>query len=429
MSYTRDWTENAPWEYTTARNIPGPYAETVKGNAVFSSARSGEKVDGWREKIAKGDLAASPYSLNATRIDYMESGSAQMTYTHSYWGKTYETFSGVYRSPVSPTQVPIPVDVSNKALARILRKVRNEYEHTSVLPALAELRSTVRQFGAPASAILSLSNRHLNKLALAARGLSGSVAFKKVAWHRIVASTYLEYAFFLKPLLGDVREAAEALARWNAEAEGELPRPTSVYLRASADSETHSQTIPNSGWVGGFATNIGFKDVYQEVHRFGVRYWVKLSNSLQADFGSNDRLLQLLGFDPAQFAPTVWEVIPWSWLFDYFLNVQEVLEAGVTRTSNIEWIVRTERVNSTRTYEGVASKRDLVGGSYPSTWTSSKPFLGRWRTTRTLLNRTLPASLGIPSLTVSYPDTVTKIANTAAALFARRSQSHPLWLF
>lgn len=438
MSYTKTWKDSVKTDTLQTIESKGdngglfgpPVNYPTSAVDVLDNTKSGSSVPGWKELIAKGEFAASPYSCDLSRLDYLRSSLGVSTeYTNPGVSQTKETFKGTYRRPSRPSVPAFPVEVSNKALVRILEKIRSQVEHVNVLPALAELRQTVSQFGAPASAILSLTNRHINKLELAARGLGGSTSFRKIAWHRIVASSYLEYAFGIAPLIEDTRLIAEALARWKAEYEGELPRPTSDIFHSNVKQKSSTMTTSALSWMSPCA-NLGVVDMYKTTTEHGCRYSARLLHSLQADYGSNDRLLQLLGFDnPLNFVPTIWEVIPWSWLIDYFLNVQQIIEAGVTNTSYVSWIVKSTKTKVIYSYIGKPEFRALVAGWAPARPSMISNHLGQWQVTRTVYNRSLPTSLGLPIPVLSYPNSVKKLANASAALFARRANANSMWIY
>jgi hypothetical protein len=53
-------------------------------------------------------------------------------------------------------------------------------------------------------------------------------------------------------------------------------------------------------------------------------------------------LASLSGFNWEDVAPQVWEVIPWSFLVDYFINVGDVIEASCNTLNGPLWV---EEVN------------------------------------------------------------------------------------
>jgi hypothetical protein len=51
------------------------------------------------------------------------------------------------------------------------------------------------------------------------------------------------------------------------------------------------------------------------------------------------------GFSPREFVPTLWELIPYSFLVDYFTNVGDIIAAWSYRTLDMRWVTRTERTS------------------------------------------------------------------------------------
>jgi len=283
----------------------------------------------------------------------------------------------------------------------------------------------VRQFGAPAAALVDLANKRLNRLELERRGLKGSIVFKKAQWHRIVASTWLEFAFGLAPLISDTRKVAEALAHFNNDAS--LHQKSKVSARAEEEivSPTTIQTLVP------FSSMFKIRSTIRDSTTTRCQYVVGLRLTRTADFGSNQRLLDLLGVNQANLLGAAWEALPWSWLADYFSNVGAILEACATSTASVSWICKTQSVRHTREQQqsvDVAETLNLLLNN--SRKIVSPPSGGvSYRAIRTVLSRTSPASLGVPALYFEYPTQIGQLANMVAVLFARREKSSALWLF
>jgi len=331
-------------------------------------------------------------------------------------------------SPVSiPAHLPTSVVKADSiALSKTYKKVASELQSMNSPAVLAEFVDVLRQFGSPFRSIVDLTNRRLNRLELERRGLKGSTTFKRKKWASIVADTYLEYSFGLAPLISDTKNAAEALARLHAEKEGLLrPRRKIVCQGKDVASETFTPTpigVSLSGYL--FA-----RPSVTNKTECRVQYVCGLESTLRADLGSNDRLLQLLGFNHANWVPAIWEAVPWSFLIDYFTNVQQILEASVTNTSDVKWITKTVTYRTeynqffpvdqeeTR-LQAKARQRSGYGSGHA----------GRCHQVRITLARTLPTTLGVPSLYFELPSSVKQLANMAALLIARKPTSSALWL-
>lgn len=204
-------------------NGVGSYAN----NSVYADTtrtRSGQAVPNWREKIRSGVNAASPYTLEASKV-IMEDALEMSAYykqkpSPPYVGVQYPRilgYPGLSRC-LSPTHIAVSQPRAEAAsLTKVYSKLRSEFQHMNMPSVLAEIFDVLRQFGAPAAALVDLTNRRLNQLDLKKLGLSGSTAFRKIKYAEIIASTWLEYSFGLKPLISDTKKLAETLARWQLE--------------------------------------------------------------------------------------------------------------------------------------------------------------------------------------------------------------------
>lgn len=63
--------------------------------------------------------------------------------------------------------------------------------------------------------------------------------------------------------------------------------------------------------------------------------------------GSVARLQGLFGFNLEEFVPTVYELMPWSFLVDYFSNLGTVIETGCASQSMIKFALKTTTFEST----------------------------------------------------------------------------------
>jgi hypothetical protein len=286
---------------------------------------------------------------------------------------------------------------------------------------VAELGSTLRMFASPFKSIVQLTNKHINRLEKLRRGLKGSRSKKKEDWAKIVGSTYLEYSFGLIPLISDVKDIAETLARWEHEAEEILPPRSKIVSRGETEaSETVIQPNqrPNSQMSASFNVHIKKKTNVR------VQYVCGLKRSLAADFGSNARLIQLSGFDPSNWVPAIWEAVPWSWLVDYFSNASNVLESAFTSTAQVSWVSKTV---SQRTYETRTCSNgiDFNTTLYARVSLLANPHgFGSIKLLRTTVTRTDPGSLGIVPLVFEHPfEDAGKVANMIAVLLSRRTTS------
>lgn len=440
MSYSKTYND---WEVMgrelTVRNGVTIYSAFY--NPKATGTRTGEKVQDFKQKIRDGVSASSPYYLDRSKL--VEFGEGEIQYSsrshtknfqgqHQYYDVAWRGAVS-YMRPVKPSHISIADSgVDAIALAKIYKKIREEQQHMNSPAILAEFEDVVRQFGKPFDAIVDLTNRRLNRLELERRGLKGTTQFRKVKWAQVVASSWLEYSFGLAPLIDDTAKAAEALSRWQSETLG-LNKPRAKV--ASRAKETAVQTLPSYAYSG-TSTKLKFLCTFQRHTECRVQYVVGLDTSPIAENGSQDRLKQLLGFTPSNWIPAIWEVVPWSWLVDYFTNVQQILEAASTNVTGVKWISKTVVHKTTdlrvsRLDAGLSAK--AFGVSFNdillSMDTEGKRVHGGYsKVVRTTMNRTVPATLGVPPLALEIPVNWKQHANLAAVLLSRRPSSSALWL-
>jgi hypothetical protein len=430
MTYTRIFQDQVPlFKTLRQRSTSAPWSTlyNTKFSVTLTGSRTGEKCLDWREKIRYGNSATTAFTSDRNsltgREGFVRSVGVQLTPPPS--GHPYSAYYEEFRG-FSPTEYSNLSHLSTSAvkadaiaLPQVYKKLEAELQHLNSSAILAEISGVVRQFSRPAAAIVDLTNKHLNRLDFENRRLKGPLAVRVANWARIVSSTYLEYAFGLAPLISDTRGVAEALAKFEHEQGSDPKLKSRIVARgtdtASSSSVTHQS--PPSAW---FVETVTVKTVTE----CRVQYVCGLGALPVADYGSNSRLLQVLGFNPNNWIPAIWEAVPWSWLVDYFSNVSQILQASVTSTASVKWFAKTVTYRSVRSTMGIVdpalSKQRLEAYNIRGRSSGTTGSLTRVRTTMT---RTVPTSLGLPSLTLELPSELGQLANMTAVLFSRRDPS------
>jgi hypothetical protein len=392
-------------------------------------------VPGWREKIRQGQSAASPYTLD--RVSYLERAEGTASCVAIPVPVPYDPHNQIVQSWTGFASAP-PSTVAHLsgnhneaeaiALGQLYRKIDSELTAINSSAVVAEFRDVLRQFGRPFKAIVDLTHKRLNLLAKARKGLKGNLTVRRDSYQKIVADTYLEYAFGLAPLISDTKSIAEALARYNFESTDEYQNDefTGHYQRRSkvtgSGSTTKSQfTMEDPNIIS--SSYLVYKTNSRTITEYRVRYTCGLSSSPIAAYGTNARLIQVLGFEPRHWLPAVWEAVPWSFLIDYFTNVGDILQATATNTAGVTWISKAVTTRTTRHVYSVidstltASRIKAFGFESGSGGGNGGTFV----ILRTPFNRTVPASLPMLSLTVRLQVNATKSVNVAALFLSRKT--------
>jgi len=248
--------------------------------------------------------------------------------------------------------IDVPIEVTNHLLAPTSEAYRNSFRvlqqnftrrrrQISGIVVAGELGKALTMIMKPAKSLQTAIGGYFGRLAKAKKRPPPSGGFKKV-----LADTYLEETFGWQPLLADVRDGArtlarvvtrDALERQQFRAHGGTSVPVSS---AVASVEAGQLVFGASLWFK--RTEIQFYE--QEVIHYGM-YATRLRNpSLAASL--TDDLITKSGFRFEDWAPSAWELAPWSFLVDYFTNVGDVLETCANIYTHLAWAARVDIENS-----------------------------------------------------------------------------------
>lgn len=328
---------------------------------VWDNTVTGGENPWWRNQIRLGVQAGTSLSGSKVLLD-MVPGQGEVTWdeyhsvTKALLGHAYERHVGqLVRFSQTDVQVPQHVtvsDPSNRALVDFYKKARNRQRTLSGGVVVGELLQTLRMIRRPAYSLRKGLEAYLAKLKKAKRKYRRPSDRKKV-----LADTWLEYSFGWAPLIGDTKDAFEALVRLY---EG---RPEMAYVRGFAASEG-SQAFPTSIKTAGSYLR-WFEEKTRKTQRV-VEYYGQVKTWASGSVGKTS----LFGFDIRRdFAPTAWELVPWSFLVDYFSNVGEVIEAASFVRSDIAWMSKRDR---TTTQTIIHGRWDPTAGSTLATTTKRR---------------------------------------------------------
>jgi hypothetical protein len=387
-------------------------------NTIYPGVKSGTKVFGWRQKIKEGSSAGSPYTADRYFVDRASplGGSQTVVYTNYAKTTTYATYALTYNGFASDLQYGefshlggVPGDAEAQALSRMYDKIRSEAYGTNGLLFLGELRETIHLIRHPLSTLESETRKYLSALKSARRDVQKRVHRRKSDTDRFfvkrrldavknaVSGTWLEFQFGVQPLFHDIADIA------STSIDLIYGRDDKIRLRAKSTDKVYKTSA--SATLIPWTYGVQLKQSHDWSTTAGVQYVVGMKRTLDAPTAGLQYAASRLGFQVQNFIPTIYELMPYSFLIDYFVNVGDVLEAACTDTSNVSWVVRTQRQSTVKNF------REEVGGfkfapqTDPDFWTKSQGGkLDSLRSVRHVTTtRTIPDSLGLPPLTVSMP--------------------------
>lgn len=217
--------------------------------------------------------------------------------------------SNLYHASYLTSADYISADI--RARERYYANLRDAEMRSQALVPVAEFRD----LGRTVSTIADDAKLLGNMLLLARRK-----KFKRdpKGWMQFCADNWLTWSFGIKPMMSD----AERIAQTIAAIKYGSPPSNWVKGKAKAESVTQLGKLMTFGDLNYCARNLHC----EQVKKTRVRYAVKYTPSWFAPKEGVDKA-DLLGFNLRELPSTVWELTSYSWLIDYFTNVQKVLDS------------------------------------------------------------------------------------------------------
>jgi len=148
---------------------------------------------------------------------------------------------------------------------------------------------------------------------------------------KIASESWLEYSFGWAPLFSDIKSGARALAEYNLHR-----RPKETIIVSSVESE--SDTLSSDLIIGALGTHA----LCTRTTSCQIRFKAKLAMD---EFSDGKDLRTSLGVTPSEVLPTAWELIPWSFLIDYFTNIGDLISAYSQPTISLAWCEKGEMIS------------------------------------------------------------------------------------
>lgn len=306
----------------------------------------GQALPNWRGIIQAGGNATTPFEAWTRDVDF-DPLMYQLTGTSYMGGQWQETVfnSGPFsaRDPLTSFD-PSTIDrVVQTALQNALNRMKPQFQAYTFL---GEMRETLHMMRHPA---LALRNAITAFAVKARRYRKKSRNVRE--YHNAVANSWLESSFGWQPLIGDIRSGAEAFAQLS-----ERPRYSS-FQGSSTETFTQPEFLSTS-----YGAGIAIYVFEKSSQTISARY----SGKIRLHAGSSD-VYRGFGLEWQEFVPAGWELIPGSFLIDYFTNVGNLIDASVRiSTTDFQFVVgqlncsgtftQTHRFGSTGSYDTLSFK-------------------------------------------------------------------------
>lgn len=290
----------------------------------------------YRETMSKPAFIAHPYLNTGETVNYgsMLLESPFVTYRFS----TDARINGVVRmegpvigiSTYPPARLPKD-DTNFATLLKTEATAKGKSGALQMLVSLLEGPKTLQMFSGTAAALADL-------LRVARKRLQGSNKEVKQLLDRIEVhglqdgvSAYLQWRYGWRILLLEIKAAFEALSAYNSYVTDTLHRE-----RATEELPGLSQTVSTSwhNWPAAYYCYRGSMEPTINYRR--TTKSVKVRGSAVVYFLITEEAYRAKQLN-LSFAPTLWELIPYSFMYDWFTNVQDWLAAYASATPGLAW--------------------------------------------------------------------------------------------
>lgn len=430
----------ARYQYHASQGGPSttPGSVTADRSKVITAVRTrtGVSLPKFKTIIRNGGSATTP--LTGTYDGFNLSGRTNVSYDLQHadgsWAKRSvkgDVALYHYRKYADGSPLPPPVSGSgtaeNRARQRFFKKLREVQVQVSGPTFLGELREAVQMIRRPAAAIRESQERYFRAMKQW-RGAHRPPTTPNQKWkwrkelEKVAGGLWLEQSFGWKPLLNDIEQGVLAYERLTP------PIVDSILINVGdSDSEDLYKGLVAEGT--NYFTNKNIDGCVFDSAILGakqsrtVRYRGRVTGTTEAP--TWERGLDLFGFTPSEFVPTAWELLPWSFLIDYFANIGNLLTNSVTRTSGVNWVNRTERNTislSMALYPNAEKTRLTLGAAWNISGGGAVTFTHLKRTT---VDRGQRGSVPLPFFQFDSGLNVGQMCNITALLTQFGDGVHP----
>jgi len=314
---------------------------SARENISVSDTFAGVKNPRWKQQIRNGQDATTVASGTKYRLGGNGFFSATIDYQFGAFGSwpggrghTRRFLADGYMGlPVSPFQA-VPDDVfdsvNNRAISSFIDDCQSHQSSFESGQDIGEIRETIHSLIHPMSA---LREHVLSYFDILQRKRIGKG--RRILPYKALTSTYLEWTFGWKPLAQDVADAISKLGRIHPQIE-----------RAKGKSTQRFEYFTGSVDLGagpGLSAWMPMRALTDATYSgsFSVRFKGAVRSKANPD--GRVPLVQDLQLDLPHWLPTAWDLLPYSWIVDYFLNIGDIVKAYSFNSSDLIWAVKTSR--------------------------------------------------------------------------------------
>jgi hypothetical protein len=255
----------------------------------------------------------------------------------SHWSleETATSFGNCQSIPSPPNyDYSLASQANNEALARLVANIRNKQTRLQGGIILGELHETIRLLKSPTKRIKDLYGTYLNRVKK--RGHTSAVRRLPVKKRRkvrnaIISDLWLEVQFGVQPFYSDIQDAVKAIKDHDM-LESKHYENIRSYAKAE-NSYVYQRGLNPFGLTPAFSCDEYHTRTTEVIYR----------GQMEQAMSAAGHALRTVGIDNSSVLPTVWELIPYSFLVDYFSNIGDIVSAASLARQSTTWLVKTTR--------------------------------------------------------------------------------------
>lgn len=337
MPYTKTKFDSASYRVSSC-SFSGPFSVVEEGWQSCNGTFTGDYNPSWRSQVRKSENATTAASgtnvtIQSGFLDFygllLDKNNAANQFVDQVVG--IPSLQG-WRTQESPPSASLITDVTNRCIAKFLDSCDTARSSIEFGQDAGEWKETLHGIISPLKTLRKFILEHLTSVKKLAK-----VCKNKRALSKLAADSWLEFKFGWFPLAADVGRGY-----------ADLTNNRDHFNVAPVYGSAFQPFVTFDGPVTGFQTTAGNADCRLRVTG---AYRVRMKGAIKTG-AVNGKIptSQMLQLDLPHFVPTIWDLLPYSWIADYFVNIGEIIRAVSFQEQNLTWGNKTIRLDYTYEY-------------------------------------------------------------------------------
>jgi hypothetical protein len=324
-------------------------------NLVNARSLVGVKNPKWKEQIDRNIQAGT--QMSATIVQYnLKAHSAEEIWNHSWKGAPKGSYPSVdfyfgdkFQSiPWAGSHDPaLLAKANNHALTNFISEANDARQVLQSGELIGEFAELVRQVKSPGKSLRNGVGAYIRSVRN--RAVKSRRLLRRLPRHRradvltkMVTDTWLEYKFGWAPLISELDDVIDYIT----DKESFKRRDIQAIQGVGIAEDSFWDPGSGSAMLQRTFSSPGFKARSRVISKTTVIY----RGQVRMSASESGYIAEKVGFAPDQWLPTLWELVPYSFLADYFANVGDIIYALSFPRSLLPWIMKTTVEETTTSF-------------------------------------------------------------------------------